>query len=207
MKHIQNSFAFAMMAGLLLASETISARTWRDISTPVDNENVAPVNAGQFEQDPLVGAWLINFAGSVDCQPFLDRGNAFFNKEGTLYCACTADLQMAVPTLAPFGAYETHASGLWKRKGERSYKFEEVRILLNKDITPANTACGCQNNYVGTPVAYVVRKSKFKLSKDGQRLKGKATLTFFDLNDMTLQTPVPGLPEIFFEIEGQRVNL
>lgn len=211
MEKTQKSLTLAMIAGLLLTSGIIyTNHNEKECNQVICGEEPTPCNPCENdkhkEQNPLVGVWLINFLTTVDGAAFVDRGNIFFNGEGTYYCACTADLQQAIPTIAPYGVYETHASGLWKRTGERSYKTKEVRILLNKDITPANTACGCENNYVGTPQAYEVREFKFKLSKDGQSLKGTATLSFFSLNDMTLQTPYTGLPSIDFVIMGQRVN-
>ncbi len=158
------------------------------------------------EQDPLVGAWALKLVFTLDgFAPVTGFCNFHFNEGGTYYSACTLDVQQQTDTFEPYGAYYTHGSGIWKKAGKRNYKSVDVREYLNKDVTPSGP-CGCNNNYVGLPNSFLKNIQRFKLSKDGQVLTGTGTSGFFSFSDLSVMTPVPGMPGATYTITGQRLN-
>lgn len=127
------------------------------------------------EEPSLVGTYTLAF--SFPRGP--GYGNICFNEGGTLHGQNSADIGQLIDFIALNGAAGTVWTGNWEKIGERTYYifFTAVVALKNgEDCCPS------------FPFARQKVEGTVTLSPDGQQLATNLAISFWDLNDLTLNT-------------------
>lgn len=122
-------------------------------------------------------------------------GNMSFHKGGTLHGMDSGDIGQIAPPLFPYGAQMTTWTGNWEKVAKRKYKIFLTNVCYKKDGE------NCCPSY---PFGRLKVEGELELSKNGQHLTGLLTGSFWDLNDLSLNT-VNIVPEIPLPLSGVRV--
>lgn len=148
------------------------------------------------KQDPVVGVYLLNFTPVFYAVISFQAG-------GTTTFLDSVNIEQPFPPLAPAGFYGTPSVGVWKKICKGRYTWVDTGIINTKDITTRNE-CG-DLLLAGIPFTRAKAVNEMELSEDGKFITGSATVTFYEVDDVTLtkQLPIPPLKVTF---SGQRLE-